>query len=363
MGDGVEIPGLQFPVSMIGLGLMVLVAFARKPTHKLGIYWWVPWALFLLLLWAVLVSVLASPTELAASWPRRSVRIAAVILFALVLATGRIHIPSVLKALALGLCANAVAFYSGLTPDYYGGLLTGWLGDKNKAGLYYSVVGILFLLTVRRFSLRLASVLITAGLLWLTGSRTSMSAYAFGLLWLGLASRLSPPLRWLAAGATIASVTYLEENFAQAGVFESRWGSDLLRGRIDAAAVEKLASAPPQGMGLGEAYVMIEGKAWYFHDSYATLLVEGGWPYAFGMVFLTALVGIRPFLSVGTPDFNSRVSQAATVVLLICAWKLGEVFLTIPWALCFGVALRQMLDPINRKGKVDERSPVGVRDG
>ena len=80
--------------------------------------------------------------------------------------------------------------------------------------------------------------------MWLTESRTSMTAYAAGLLWVFVLAKRPALVRGLGAFLLWLSVTYLESNFARAGVFENRWGSDLLRGRIDAAAAIKVAAAP-----------------------------------------------------------------------------------------------------------------------
>lgn len=360
IGDGIPLPGLGFPVSLVGVGLLLIVAFTRRPTMALGKSWWVPWLLVVLLVWVVFVSVLATPTEFASLWPRRAIRILGVLLLMMSLATGRLHLPSVIKAVAIALGVNAAAFYVGLTPDDYEGALTGWLGDKNKAGLFYSVAGILVLLTTESRAARIVLVSASGALLWLTGSRTSMSAYGFALLWLWLVSGRAAPVRWLAAGGTAALAVYLEQNFAQAGVFESRWGSDLLRDKIDAAALAKVAQTPIQGMGLGEAYVMLDGRPWYFHDAYATLLVEGGWIYLVGVVALTAWIGLRPFSPGEAPSSAGRVTQAATVALLICAWKLGEVFLTIPWALTVGAAFHHLLTQARAPGNMPRPGP---RDG
>ena len=51
---------------------------------------------------------------------------------------------------------------------------------------------------------------------------------------------------------------------------------------------------------------------------------------------------LRPF-SATDRGLQSRYAQAATVVVLICAWKLGEVMLTNVWGLALGIALNQVL--------------------
>lgn len=342
VADGVALPGLNFPLSLLGVAGLCLLGFSRPPKLLLGRFGWVPWALTLALAWTVAVSLFTPASPDAADWSRRIIRIAAVVLLAFALASERLHLPSVLKGLALALMVNAAAFYAGLAPDTYGGALTGWLGDKNKAALAYSVLGVLLLSQVRRPPVRVLVVVVTAALVWFTGSRTSMTGYAFGLVWLWLVARRAAPVRWASAGGLAAAAVWLEDNLAQTGQFAERWGSDLLRGRIDAASEVKLAGTPFEGLGFGEAYVLIDGRLWYFHNAYWSLLVEGGWVLAVTIVAVTVFVGLRPF-EAGVHDYRAVIAQGATVALLIAGWKLGEVFLTNTWGLVLGFALNVVL--------------------
>lgn len=340
--DGVPIPGLGFPFSLLGVAGLSLLGFTRRPVLQFGRTNWVLWAFGLLLVYISVVSYVTPDSYYAADWTRRIIRIAAVLALVIMLAEGRLHLPSILKGLMLALFVNAAAFYAGITPDAYGGALTGWLGDKNKAGLTYAAVGVLVLSQARSRWGQAFLVLTSLGFIWLSGSRTSITAYAFGVLWLALVATRPAWVRWLAAGGIVLTLPWIEENFAQAGDFANRWGSDLLRGRIDAAVADKLAVTPPQGLGLGEAYVVIDQRTWYFHNSFDTLQVEGGWLWLVGIVAITVFFGLRPF-SATDRGLQSRYAQAATVVVLICAWKLGEVMLTNVWGLALGIALNQVL--------------------
>ena len=342
VADGVAIPGVDFPYSLIGVAGLSLLAFTRRPPLTLGRANWVLWAFGLLLAYVSVVSAVTPDSPFAADWTRRIVRIIAVLAFVLMLAEGRLHLPSLLKGLLFALLVNAAAFYAGFAPDTYGGTLTGWLGDKNKAGLMYAAVGLLVLSQARTRWGQALLVLSSLGFTWLTGSRTSITAYAFGVLWLALVATRPAWVRWLTAGGMVQVLPWIEENFAQTGHFVNRWGSDLLRGRIDAAVADKVAITPPQGLGLGEAYVMINGRTWYFHNSFDTLHVEGGWLWLIGIVAITVWFGLRPFNDTDR-GLQSRYAQAATIVVLICAWKLGEVMLTNVWGLVLGIALNQVL--------------------
>lgn len=340
--DGVAIPGFGFPFSLLGVAGLSFVAFTRRPTLPLGRNSWLLWAFGLLLVYVSIVSVLTPDSNFAADWTRRIIRIMSVLALVIMVAEGRLHLPSLLKGLTVTLFVNAAAFYAGIAPDNYGGTLTGWLGDKNKAGLTYAAVGLLALSQARSRWTQAFLVITTFGFTWLTASRTSISAYGFGFLWFLFVAARPAWMRWLAAGGVVLALPFLEENFARVGEFANRGGSDLLRERIDAAVAEKLAVTPPQGSGLGEAYVVIDERTWYFHNSFDTLHVEGGWLWLIGIVAITVWFGLRPFSNTGR-SMQSRVAQGATVVVLICAWKLGEVLLTNVWALVLGVALNQVL--------------------
>lgn len=340
--DGVPIPGLGFPFSLVGVAGLSLLGFTRRPTLAWGRTGGLLWAFGFLLLYISAVSILTPSSYYAADWIRRFIRIVAVLALVIMLAEGRLHLPSILKGITLALFVNAAAFYAGLASDTYGGALTGWLGDKNKAGLVYATVGVLMLSQARSRWTRGFLVLSTFTFVWLTESRTAFSAYGFGVMWVLLVATRPAWLRWLAAGGVLLALPYLEENFARMGSFANRVGSDLLRGRIDAAVADKLAVTPPQGLGLGEAYVVIDQHTWYFHNSFHTLRVEGGWLWMIGIVAITVWFGLRPFSTTGR-GMQSRVAQGATVVVLICAWKLGEVLLTNVWGLVLGIAVNQVL--------------------
>ncbi len=72
-------------------------------------------------------------------------------------------------------------------------------------------------------------------------------------------------------------------------------GTDEFRARIDAASFAKLDHAPWHGQGLGEAWAMLpDGATYSFHNSYWSMLVEGGCVYLVAMLVLTVWFGIRP---------------------------------------------------------------------
>ncbi|NHA67525.1 O-antigen ligase family protein [Phycicoccus flavus] len=321
MPSGVSV-GLIAGAALVVLGLSRRPAFTLSgPQSRLG--WLVP-AMSLVLVYAVAVSI-ASPDTSLNGWPRRLSRLLLVLLLFVVLAQGRIHYPSLVRGMGLGLVANAVLFEVGLAPRPYGDYLSGFLLDKNVAGLVCAVVGLL-LAGLARTPPRAALVLgVTVVLLWLTGSRTSLAALGCGIAWLWLRPRLGVLGRIVLVAALAFVVEFVEANYARIGVFAGRFGSDQLRERIDDASYEKVRETPWTGSGLGEAYVRVDGDTFFFHNSYWAAFVEGGWVLVVAYAAVTLLVGVG-LLRAGRTTRPWAAAEAANLAVLVCALRLGEVF-------------------------------------
>ena len=238
--------------------------------------------------------------------------------------------------MAFGLLINVIGFYAGIAPDNYGGTLTGWLNDKNQSGLYYALFGFLFVAMVRKTSHRIAAIAVSAGMLWLTGSRTSLAAYAFAVLWLYFSYRLNLFGKAVLAYLFYLGVNYLEDNFARAGAFSDRLGSDLLRQRIDEGMYRMIDVVPWYGGGLGTAQVPLQDRYFYFHNSYMTLVQEAGWVY---MIVVVSLMISAAFIWKQQRTQRIVIAEAAMVIIIITSQRLGEVILTVPWAIVVGLAL------------------------
>lgn len=325
------------PTAHLVLAAICAYAMMKRPVQRLdGLAMLIP--LFIAALFYIgVVSLFAVPTAFAADWETRLLRIAAVTVMVFFLASGRIEARSAIIGTFTALVVNVPLFYAGLVQDAYGGVLTGLVGDKNVAGLTYSVLGLLMLWVTTRTSTRCLVVLFSASTVWLTGSRTAIAAYLAGLAWYLLAPHLPMIGKWILGVITAVVVDVLAEDYSQIGEFSDREGSDLLRSRIDDASQLKVEDAGLLGKGLGEAYVVIEDGTWFFHNSYWSALVEGGWPWTLFVVGVTVLVLVRPFS--GASPREQYVAQAAGVVLLVCATRLGEVFFTNVWGLALGVGL------------------------
>ena len=252
------------------------------------------------------------------------------------IAQKRIDIRSLIFGVAAGLIFNLIGFYAGIAPDNYGGTLTGWLNDKNQSGLYYAIFGFLFVAMVRKTSHRIVALVVTSGMLWLTGSRTSLAAYAFAVLWLYFSHRMNLFGKAVLALLFYQAVNYLEDNFARAGAFADRLGSDLLRERIDETMYRMIDVVPWYGGGLGTAQVPLQNRYFYFHNSYMTLVQEAGWLY---MIVIVGLMISAAFIWKQPRAQRIVIAEAAMVIIIITSQRLGEVILTVPWAIVVGLAL------------------------
>lgn len=332
--DGFAIPVLPIPVPLAELAAVALVAIGlfRTPSRALTRYrWYVPF-------WVILLTYLVLESWInEVDWMRRSVRLVVMVTLSLQLATGRLDVRSGLPGLLVGLAVNVALFYLRLAPDSYNGLLTGFLGDKNVAGLFYALVPLLALPLARRPVSRFALMAFAGVTVFLTGSRTSIAALAAASLWVLVGRRLPLILHLPMFVALYGGVQYLEANFAHAWIYSDRTGTDLLRSRIEEASWQKAESAPPYGLGLGEATVQLEGRSWFFHNSFLGLYVEGGWFLLFAVTGLIVVVALPLFM--GPSGRPPAALEAASIVLLFCGAKLGEVLLALPAFLLMGCVM------------------------
>ena len=334
------------PTQELLIAALVAIAFFRQPVHELRVTRVVLPIMCGGFIYIAIVSAAAVPSPDAADWRMRLVRIVATVAYALCLATGRISLKATVYGFAAALLVNVPANYVlGLAYSAdYGEYLTGFISDKNVAGLAYCVLGILAFAYQRSVAGRGAVALISMGCLFLTGSRTSMAAFAFAVLWILVSPKLPSIIKWALAIGMFWVIEYIENNYAQVGAFEDRAGSDLLRSRIDAASQIKVDEAPWYGTGLGEAYVYLDDRTWFFHNSFWSAQVEGGYPWLALAVLVTLFVMGRPFKSLMSPQLLA--SQALAVALVLCASRLGEVFFTLFWCLALAYAMEaEQTDP------------------
>lgn len=334
---------LDLPVSDLAALALLGIACFRRPRRSLRPVMGYVYVCVLLLAYLAVVAIINDIDPV-----RRLTRFVILMALAAFLASARLDLRSVLIGAGCGLIINAGLFYAGIAPDNYGGLLTGFLEDKNRAGLYFAVLPLLIALVVRPAWAKAIVVAAGAVGLVLTDSRTSMAAFAAALIWLFASRALGPAFRAALAVVIFFAFTWAEDNLAELGKYAARSGSDALRGRIDAAALVKVGEAPWYGLGVGEGHVTVAGGEWFFHNSYLVLLVEGGWVMLITVVTLFVVVGFR-FGSRAPRTPDAIFVEAATVAILFCATRLGEVFFTLPAFLLLGVGLSLRLAPRSRR--------------
>ncbi|MET3708944.1 hypothetical protein ABIB17_003594 [Arthrobacter sp. UYEF6] len=324
--DGFAVPGLPvaIPGSDMAAILLVCLAAFRQPRRRIPPAVWLVPLCALLLVYLVLGSTVND-----VDWFRRAFRLTVMVVLVGALVSERLDLWAGLKGLGVALAINAILFYANLAPNNYGGLLTGFLGDKNVAALFYCVVPLILIARVKHRFQQAICIFLGTSAVFLTGSRTTLAAYAAALIWMALSRRLGKISRASLILLLVVGLQYLEDNLAQAWIFTNREGSDLLRERIGQASADKADSSPWYGLGLGQGTVVIENRVWFFHDSYLALLVEGGWIMLFAVLGLYLWFGFQPLSSLPRTH-ETVILEAAMIALLICASKLGEVFLSLP---------------------------------
>lgn len=324
---GLPLPGrFGVPTGEAVALVLVALAFVRRPQRDSSV-------LGAALLLAMPVLLFLAATSLYngipdIDWVRRLTRITALMTLVGACASERVEIRALIWGAATALLVNVPLFYAGLVPASYGSYLTGLVDDKNVSGLFYAAVPVLVVATLRSPGAKAAVIAVGAVPLFLTGSRTSMAAYACAVVWMLVTPRMGWFWRVCVLGAMAWAVSYAEENLARIGIFADREGTDFLRARIHEATQLKLGETPWFGQGLTEAFVTIDRQRWFYHDSYAGLWTEGGLIFAAAVLAAYLVFGLRFFnTQVRTP---SRIAvEAATMVIFVTALQLGEVFISI----------------------------------
>lgn len=358
--DRFPLPVVGQPAGILVVGLVILLGTTRRPTHVLRHQYLIIGLYVLMLAAAIVVSQING-----LDWVQRSVKMVILLLFGLTIAVGRVHLRSLLAGLTVGLLANVAFYYAGLTSDNYPPYLTGFLGDKNVAGLIYATFLVAGLVVYRARWAQITHIIVMAVALGLTGSRTSMAAGVTALIWVALRNRLPLLGRLVLGGVLIWVLGVVERQFARIGLFADREDTDWFREQIQIATELKVANAPWFGEGLTTAWVLIDGRRFmWFHDSYAAMRIEGGWIMIAVMTVLVGLFGLG-LLHRGRVGQPLLIAEGAFVAVLVCAWQLGEVFFTTPAFLVLGMAWRlrlgQPVNPLRTPGTaVPTATPVEV---
>lgn len=329
--------GDRLPVEILLVILLLGIAAFRRPTIDVSrVQTWVVMLMAVMLIWVVAVSM-----RTGQPWTQRGFRFLLLFLLALCLAQGRIHWKSIVAGAAAGLIViNAPSWFLGVGVGNYQGFLTGWLGDKNVSGMFYAIFAVVGLCLFTLTWQKVVYFVVMFGLLWLTGSRTSIAGCLLALVWWFMRSRAHLWLRLVTAVIGVWVLVTVENRYSQTGEFSDRTGTDWYRAQIDAAMTAKLAVTPWYGQGLNTGWVTLSStRQALFHNSYALLRVEGGWPLVVAMLVLVVVVAFGLFGINKEVSDDQRAVEAGLAVVLVCAWKLGEVFFTLPCLFLVGAAI------------------------
>lgn len=342
---GLTLKGL--PVGELAMGLVTVVALTKRPTRT-------PPVLLVTLIvampaWMILVSPIDNVTPY-----RRLLHLILWATLAVCIGQGRVHMQTMARGLAFGLVTSMGAGLVGVAArNQYGGIgyvgrLTGFMGDPNAAGFYMLVLGIVACAYMGSRPQVLAFLAAAIPLLVLTWSRTSLFAAVACLIWLLIGHRVTPVFGVIFLSGIVYAIAKFPQNLKHFGPFRDRNGSDALRQRIDAGAHQLVATAGLTGHGPGTSKVADStqpGNFWFFHNSYSSVINEGGW-IAFGLM-VTLLVATMLFLTRLPLKYRNGWVEAALISAAVVAINLGEVLLELPTAIALGAAAFHLSRPVD----------------
>ncbi|GAB2974528.1 O-antigen ligase family protein [Nocardioides montaniterrae] len=334
--SSVAVKGL--PVGELALGLVTLLAMTKRPTR-------LPPPLMTALIAAVPTWMLAAAVIDGVSPYRRLLHLALWGLLALCIGQGRIHLQTMARGFATGLVVSLGAGLFGQVARNehgavaYSGRLTGYVGDPNTAGYYVLVLGLVACAYMGSRRQVVLFLMTATPLLVLTWSRTSLFAATACVVWLLIGHRISPVLGVLFLSGLVYGFARFPDTLKQIGPFSDRNGSDELRRRIDAGAAHLVDTAGLTGHGPGTSLVPDwnqPGNFWFFHNSYNSIINEGGW-IAFALVIGLLVITMLLLTRLEIRHRNGWV-EAALISLSVVAINLGEVLLELPAAVALGAA-------------------------
>lgn len=275
-------------------------------------------------------------------WQQRLLKFFILFAVCVVIATGRIDIRSFVIGACMSACANVLLFYAGLTENNYPPYLTGFYGDKNVAGMYYAIWGILGL-AVLSPRWRIPWFFLSTWFVFLTGSRTALGGIVLAALWVLLRNRIGVAYRIALAAIGYAVLVFSINNYASSSAFGDRTGTDWYRAQIDQAMEIKASLTPWTGLGLNQGFVVIGDRRQWFHDSYLQAFVEGGHVFLWSTVLAFVLLGLGLLDRRLHVSWEMLTAEATVIVVLVCAWKLGEVFMTVGAFIVLGICIAYRL--------------------
>ncbi|WP_170226359.1 O-antigen ligase family protein [Rudaeicoccus suwonensis] len=321
----------------IVLGLLVIaVGSCRRP--KVRVEWG---SLMVIVTVALYAFLIIESRHNDMPWTQRIAKFVILLGVAIVVAQRRVDYRSMILGACVAIVVNVPLFYAGLATNQYPPYLTGFFGDKNVAGMYYALLGLLALLALPR-KWHVPWLVFSLWALYLTGSRTSIAAFLMAVAWYYLRTKVSMTFRFALIAIAFWFLIYVEDNWAQNSVYSDRAGDDQFRVAIEAATAQKVNGTPWFGLGLNQGFVLLGGvRRVFFHDSYDQAFVEGGYPFLWWSLLAFVVLGLGVASSRMDVPFRLLVAEAGIVVILITAWKLGEVFMTTGAFFVLGIAITE----------------------
>lgn len=329
--------GAQLYAGLVVALVMVVVGMFRRAT--LEVQWGGVLALLSL---AMLTYLIVVSTLQHMPWSQRTSKFLLLFIMCAVLATGRMNIRSMIVGGMVGALVNVPMFYLNIAPNEYPPYMTGFYGDKNISGMYYALWGILGL-QVLKGRWRIAWYALSVVLVFLTGSRTSLAALFVAIAWVLLRNRVGMVARLVLFAMGYFGLVYAVSNLAENSAFGDRTGTDWYRHQIEIGMQAKADITPWYGLGLNQGFVNLGNRIPRFHDSYLQAFVEGGYPFLWFTLVLFFVVGMGIFDNRLVVSFTRLTSEAAIIVVMVCAWKLGEVFMTFGAFFVLGICLAHRL--------------------
>ncbi|UJH69885.1 hypothetical protein [Ornithinimicrobium sp. INDO-MA30-4] len=172
-----SLPGVGAPVNELAAVLIVGLSIFR-PARDLTIPFWAYLGLF-----GSVLAVYFGTFALDAFEVRRMGHLAIWAGLALALISGRVHIASAARGMAVSLFVGAALGIVGFNLGSYGGRLNSYWGDPNSAGLWMLTVGLVSIPFIASRPRRTILMIVIAVALVMTFSRTTLVAAAIATIW------------------------------------------------------------------------------------------------------------------------------------------------------------------------------------
>ena len=327
----------------------LLPRFAHLPVNSLAATALVVTAMWLRPRWRVSWPLLTVSATALAAWLvvntvvvheiyeiRRAGNIVVVVALAAVIGSGRLHLSSVTTGAIAGFVLATVTAIGTIPISSYKGRLTGVLGDPNAAGFVLTALGFALAQSLPNSRFRAALWGFVAVAVLLTQSRTSIFALVVATAWVLFARHLNRVFGALALAGSYLLYRWLLPIADGWQIFQEREGSDELREKLAQVEQQMVDTAGWFGNGLGSGVAEVKrGVTMYFHNSYRTMLIEGGW---IALILLVMVIVALYLMFHRVPQASRPVwAEAGIIAGLICAFNIGFALTHIAMGLTVGL--------------------------